>query len=70
MSLAYQAYEKEGMKVEYSIHKTTTAFDEASVDMHNILYLIYELAQVETSVFRLAQEIKKTQKRAKERTSL
>ena len=57
-------YEKEGMKVEYSIHKTTTAFDEASVDMHNILYLIYELAQVETSVFRLAQEIKKTQKRA------
>ncbi|MBP2024629.1 V-type ATP synthase subunit D [Peptoniphilus stercorisuis] len=57
-------YEKEGLKTEYSIHKTTTAFDEATVDMINIEYLIYELAQVETSVFRLAQEIKKTQKRA------
>ena len=57
-------YKKENIKAEFSIHKTTTAFDEASVDMHNITYLIYELAQVETSVFRLAQEIKKTQKRA------
>lgn len=57
-------YEKEGLKTEYSIHKTTTAFDEATVDMINIEYLIYELAQVETSVFRLAEEIKKTQKRA------
>lgn len=57
-------YEKEGLKTEYSIHKTTTAFDEATVDMINIQYLIYELAQVETSVFRLAEEIKKTQKRA------
>lgn len=57
-------YRKTEVKADYSIHKTTAAFDEASVDMHNITYLIYELAQVEISVFRLAQEIKKTQKRA------
>ena len=57
-------YQKTDLKTDYSIHKTTTAFDAASNDMHNIRYLIYELAQVETSVFRLAQEIKKTQKRA------
>lgn len=57
-------YERTDLKTDYSIHKTTTAFDAASTDMHDIRYLIYELAQVETSVFRLAQEIKKTQKRA------
>lgn len=32
--------------------------------MHEIRYLIYELAEVEIAVFRLAEEIKKTQKRA------
>ncbi|WP_036730354.1 V-type ATP synthase subunit D [Peptoniphilus mikwangii] len=57
-------YRQDGLRTEYSFHKTTTAFDKASLDMHNIRYLIYELAQVETGVFRLAQEIKKTQKRA------
>lgn len=57
-------YKRESLKTEYSIHNTTTAFDEASVNMSNIRYLIYDLAQIETSVFRLAQEIKKTQKRA------
>ncbi|RVU55673.1 V-type ATP synthase subunit D [Anaerosphaera multitolerans] len=57
-------YEEKGKNLEYSFHRTTTAFDDASLNMENIRYLIYELAQVETSVFRLAQEIKKTQKRA------
>ena len=32
--------------------------------MHNIKYLIYQLAEIETSIFRLAQEIKKTGKKA------
>lgn len=57
-------FQKKKMQAEYSIHETTTAFDQAAQDLHEIRYLIYELAQVETGVFRLAEEIKKTQKRA------
>ncbi|MDO5714930.1 MAG: V-type ATP synthase subunit D, partial [Tissierellia bacterium] len=53
-----------GLKADYSFHETTTAFDKAVVDLREIRYLIYELAQVETGVFRLAEEIKKTRKRA------
>lgn len=57
-------YKKNDLKTEYSFYQSTTAFDTASIDMHNIRYLIYELAEIETGVFRLAQEIKKTVKRA------
>lgn len=57
-------YKKEPLKTEYSLHRTTTAFDVASLDVNNLKYLIYELAEVESSVFRLAFEIKKTVKRA------
>ena len=57
-------YESEELKTEYSLHNTTVAFDIASLDMHNIKYLIYQLAEIETSIFRLAQEIKKTGKKA------
>lgn len=57
-------YKQSKMRADYSLHNTTTAFDAAVMDMNDIRYLIYELAEVETSVFRLAEEIKKTQKRA------
>ena len=57
-------YESEELNTEYSLHNTTVAFDIASLDMHNIKYLIYQLAEIETSIFRLAQEIKKTGKKA------
>lgn len=57
-------YEEKERRAEYSFHRTTSAFDEASIDLHVVKYLIYELAEVENSVFKLAQEIKKTQKRA------
>ncbi|WP_138159568.1 V-type ATP synthase subunit D [Peptoniphilus catoniae] len=57
-------YYQNRLKVDHSIHKTTTAFDLAEADMHKLKELIYELAEVETSVFKLAREIKKTGKRA------
>ena len=57
-------YEKKKNKGGYSIHKTTTAFDMASFDLNNVKYLIYQLAEVENAVFRLATEIKKTGRRA------
>lgn len=57
-------YEREEPRMEYGLFRTTTAFDEANISMHQIRYMIYELAEIETAVFRLANEIKKTQKRA------
>ncbi len=56
-------YEKEELSLEYSFYKTTTAYDEANKNMRNMRYLIYELAEIQTAVFKLAEEIKKTQKR-------
>lgn len=55
---------EEHLKADYSFHETTTAFDTAVIDLREIRSLVYQLAQVETGVFRLATEIKKTQKRA------
>lgn len=49
---------------DYSIHSTTTAFNQATVDFNDLRILIYELAEIENSLFKLAYEIKKTVKRA------
>lgn len=57
-------YEKRDVKAEYSLHKSNAAFDRAKINIEEILPVIYELAEIETSVFRLANEIKKTAKRA------
>lgn len=51
-------------KVQYGFFRTNPAFDKAVLNFANIGKLIYELAEVENSVYRLAMEIKKTQKRA------
>ena len=52
------------IKADYSLHKSNAAFDRAKINISEILPVIYELAEIETSVFRLANEIKKTAKRA------
>ena len=57
-------YEKKKVKADYSLHKSNAAFDRAKINISEILPVIYELAEIETSVFRLANEIKKTAKRA------
>lgn len=57
-------YEKKVVKADYSIHQSNAAFDRAKINISEILPVIYELAEIETSVFRLANEIKKTAKRA------
>lgn len=49
---------------QYGFFRTNSAFDKAVLNFSNIRKLIYELAEVENSVYRLAMEIKKTQKRA------
>ncbi|WP_277219039.1 V-type ATP synthase subunit D [Peptoniphilus vaginalis] len=57
-------YEKPSARADYSLHQSNAAFDRARINIAEILPVIYELAEIETSVFRLANEIKKTAKRA------
>lgn len=49
---------------EYGFYRTNAAFDKAVLSFISIRKLIYVLAEVENSVYKLAMEIKKTQKRA------
>lgn len=57
-------YEKHEVTPNYGFFRTNPAFDIAIRNFRQVRYLIYELAQVENSVYRLAVEIKKTQRRA------
>ena len=49
---------------EYGFFRTNSAFDRTVLSFIEIRELIYELAVIENSVYKLAMEIKKTQKRA------
>lgn len=49
---------------EYGFFRTNPAFDKAVLQFNDIRTVIYSLAEIENSVFKLAMEIKKTQKRA------
>ena len=48
----------------YGLDATNQAFDEAYQCFHEVKVLTADLAEVENSVYRLADAIKKTQKRA------
>ena len=54
----------EKMKPEYGMKNTASSLDEAVSSFVKVKYMTKQLAQIETSVFRLADSIKKTQKRA------
>jgi V/A-type H+-transporting ATPase subunit D len=49
---------------EYGFYRTNPAFDLAVLKFNAVRELIYELAEMENSIYKLALEIKKTQKRA------
>ena len=57
-------YIKEKPHASYSFYRTNASFDNAVLKFNELKYMIYELAEVETSVYKLAEEIKKTKKRA------
>lgn len=57
-------YEKKDIEPQYSFYRSNTAMDLAYEKFNDVKYLIYELAEVENAVYKLAMEIKKTQKRA------
>lgn len=56
-------YEIKKLEPTYSFYRTNNAFDIAVMKFQKVKYLIYELSEVENSVYRLAMEVKKTQKR-------
>ena len=56
--------DNQNLKASYSFYETTSAFDEAFVNFSKAKELTVKLAEIENSVYRLAINIKKTQKRA------
>ncbi len=57
-------YEETDLKAQYGFYRTNPAVDLAFIKFREVKYLIYEIAEIENSVYKLAIEIKKTQKRA------
>lgn len=57
-------HEKQELKPYYAFYGTKMALDEACQKFQKVKELTIRLAQVETSAYRLAYNIKKTQKRA------
>lgn len=56
-------YEKTALMPSYGFHNTNPALDAATVCFREVRYMIYELAEIDNSIFKLAKEIQKTQKR-------
>ncbi len=57
-------HEEEELTHYYSFYHTNTALDVAMQKFHEVKLLLYELSEVEDSVYKLAMEVKRTQKRA------
>lgn len=57
-------YEQHQIEPSYSFYHTNIALDIALQKFQEVKYLIYDLAEIEDSIFKLAAEIKRTQKRA------
>ena len=57
-------YKMDKFQVSYGFFRTNAALDTAVRKFRKVRFLTYELAEVETKVYKLAMEIRKTQKRA------
>ncbi|KRQ85896.1 V-type ATP synthase subunit D [Caloramator mitchellensis] len=57
-------FKGEDEKPSYSLYQTNSSMDVAFSKFQEVKRLIFELAELENSVYRLANEIKKTQRRA------
>jgi len=57
-------FEEEKLEASYGFFRSNASLDVAVSSFEKVKYMIYELAEIETSVYKLAMEIKKTQKRA------
>lgn len=56
-------YERQEVLPTYGFHNSNPAMDEAAHKFREVKYMMYELAQIDNSIFKLAKEIQKTQKR-------
>lgn len=56
--------DKSNPELAYGLYTTNSQLDNAFVKFHEVKLLTAELAEIENSVYRLANAIKKTQKRA------
>ena len=54
----------EGIKPQYGFARTNVSLDEAFEKFTKVKSLVIELAEVENAIYRLANNIKRTQKRA------
>lgn len=57
-------YDKPKIEHYYSFYHTNTALDVAFKKFHEVKELLFELSEIEDSVYKLAMEVKRTQKRA------
>ena len=57
-------YEKKALRPTYGFYDTTEALDEARIQFERVKELTLRLSMVENSAYRLAANIKRTQKRA------
>lgn len=57
-------YQEVVLQAPYGFFRSNPSLDVAVRSFNHVKYLVYELSELETSVFKLAMEIKKTQKRA------
>lgn len=57
-------FERNDIEPSYGFYRSNSALDLAYKKFREVRYLIYELADIENAVFKLATEVKKTQKRA------
>ena len=57
-------YHEEKMTPAYSLYQTNASMDVAFQKFSEVKHLVMELSEIENSVYKLAIEIKKTQKRA------
>jgi V/A-type H+-transporting ATPase subunit D len=64
VEIPHITFEEKEIKPQYSFYRSNTALDLTYEKFNEVKYLIYELAEVENAIFRLAVEVKKTQKRA------
>jgi len=57
-------FQKKPQEASFGFFRTNPALDLAVMRFNELRYLMYELAEIETSIYKLVIEIKKTQKRA------
>ena len=55
---------KDKIKPQYGFYNSNPSLDLAIIKLKEVKYLSYQLAQLETSAYKLSLEIRKTQKRA------